>query len=67
MTDHDSDENRTQVNPDEFETFDQYDPNLDPPEVPDDLDEDPPEFRAEVPPLSVEAAVATLAAAYNRR
>jgi hypothetical protein len=72
MTEQDSDENRTQVDPDEFETFDKYDPNLSPPEVPDDdededEDEETPTFGRSVPAAAVEATVGVLAAAYNER
>jgi len=69
MTEPDAADDRAQVDPDAFETFDEYDPNLSPPEASGDEEDeaDPQSFRAAVPPLSVEAAVGTLAAAYNKR
>lgn len=77
MIENDADENRTQVDPAEFETFDHYDPNLDPPETPDDADEDEADgdadadpalsFGRSVPAWSVEGVVGVLSAAYNKR
>lgn len=68
-----TDENKVErdpVDPAEFQTFDHYDPSLDPPEVPDvDEEEEEPahSFGRSVPAGTVEATVGLLSVAYNRR
>ena len=69
----DHDDGRTAVDPDAFETFDHYDPNLAPPERPDmDEDETGPAseavgFGRSVPAGTVMSAVGVLGVAYNKR
>jgi len=71
--DHDHDEGRTAVDPDAFETFDHYDPDLAPPERPDEGEgEAEPAsetvgFGRSVPAGTVMSAVGVLGVAYNKR
>jgi hypothetical protein len=67
----DDEPERESANPEEFHTFDQYDPNLDPPERPDE-----PEPTREgdevasprgVPAGTVMSAVGLLRVTYNKR